>query len=93
MQEAALDAAKDHADMILLSDTGSGKTLAFLLPLVQKLRAGASTQAMIIVPSRELALQIENVFRGMKTGLKVVCCYGGHKREIEENSLVEAPEL
>ena len=88
-----MDAAKDHADMILLSDTGSGKTLAFLLPLVQKLRAGASTQAMIIVPSRELALQIENVFRGMKTGLKVVCCYGGHKREIEENSLVEAPEL
>ena len=93
MQQAALDAAKDHSDLVLLSDTGSGKTLAFLLPLVQKLRLGESTQAMIIVPSRELALQIETVFRGMKTGFKVLCCYGGHKREIEENSLVEAPEL
>ena len=82
MQEAALDAAKDHTDMILLSDTGSGKTLAFLLPVVQTLQPGKSTQAMIIVPSRELALQIETVFRGMKTGFKVVCCYGGHKSEI-----------
>jgi ATP-independent RNA helicase DbpA len=93
MQEAALDAAKDHTDIVLLSDTGSGKTLAFLLPVVQNLQPGGSTQAMIIVPSRELALQIETVFRGMKTGFKVVCCYGGHKREIEENSLVQAPEL
>src|SRR6478609_8761708 len=93
MQEAALDAANDHTDLVLLSDTGSGKTLAFLLPVVQRLRTGGSTQAMIIVPSRELALQIENVFRGMKTGFKVLCCYGGHKREIEENSLAEAPEL
>ncbi len=93
MQQAALDASKDHSDLILLSDTGSGKTLAFLLPLVEKLELGKSTQAMIIVPSRELALQIENVFRCMKTGFKVLCCYGGHKREIEENSLVEAPEL
>jgi ATP-independent RNA helicase DbpA len=93
MQEAALDAAKDHTDLVLLSDTGSGKTLAFLLPVVQRLKPGGSTQAMIIVPSRELALQIENVFRGMKTGFKVLCCYGGHKREIEENSLAEAPEL
>jgi len=93
MQVAALDAAKIHPDMVLLSDTGSGKTLAFLLPVVEQLKPGASTQAMIIVPSRELALQIENVFRGMKTGFKVVCCYGGHKREIEENSLNEAPEL
>lgn len=93
MQQAALEASKQPNDLILLSDTGSGKTLAFLLPLILSMKSGASSQAMVIVPSRELALQIEQVFRNLKTGFKVVCCYGGHKREIEENSLVEAPEL
>jgi superfamily II DNA/RNA helicase len=50
-------------------------------------------QAMIIVPSRELAIQIDDVFRKMQTGFKVTLCYGGHKREIEENNLLQAPAL
>jgi ATP-dependent RNA helicase DeaD len=50
-------------------------------------------QALVLAPSRELAIQIDEVFRKMGTGYKVVCCYGGHKREIEENSLVQAPAL
>jgi ATP-independent RNA helicase DbpA len=52
-----------------------------------------STQALVIVPSRELAIQIEQVFKTMGTGLKVTCCYGGHLRETEENNLIEAPAL
>ena len=48
---------------------------------------------MIIVPSRELALQIEQVVRSMGTGFKVTCCYGGHKRETEENNLIQPPAL
>lgn len=48
---------------------------------------------MIIVPSRELAIQIDDVFRKMQTGFKVTLCYGGHKREIEENNLLQAPAL
>ena len=94
MQNQTLEAAASHDNLILLSATGSGKTLAYLLPvlntLVKELR---QTQALIVVPSRELALQIEQVFRSMRTGFKITCCYGGHKREIEENSLVEAPAL
>jgi len=94
MQLAAGAAIAQHDDIILLSDTGSGKTLAFLLPLLPLLQnAGGRTRALVIVPSRELALQIESVFRSMGTGLKVTCCYGGHKREIEENSLVQPPAL
>ena len=47
-----------------MSPTGSGKTLAFLLPLVQSLKADVQgVQAVVLVPSRELALQIENVFK------------------------------
>ena len=70
------------------------KTLAFLLPIVNSLDAtNKKTGAVIIVPSRELALQIETVFKAMGTGFKVTTCYGGHKREIEENNLVQPPAL
>jgi superfamily II DNA/RNA helicase len=94
MQQAALDATKQHDNVIILSATGSGKTLAYLLPLLRSLdRHAATTGAMIVVPSRELALQIETVFKSMGTGLKVTTCYGGHKREIEENNLVQPPAL
>jgi len=94
MQLAAIAANEQHADVILLADTGSGKTLAFLLPVLQLLdKTKAATQALVIVPSRELALQIEQVFKTMGTGVKVTCCYGGHLRETEENNLVEAPPL
>lgn len=94
MQLTALEAAETNQNILLLSATGSGKTLAFLLPLVSKLNADCKApQALIIVPSRELAIQIDDVFRKMQTGLKVTLCYGGHKRETEENNLLEAPAL
>jgi superfamily II DNA/RNA helicase len=94
MQEASITAHQQHDNIVLLSATGSGKTLAFLLPLAQLLdESKKTTQALIIVPSRELALQIDQVFRTMATGFKVTCCYGGHLRETEENNLLEAPAL
>ncbi len=94
MQQASIEANQQHADVILLSATGTGKTIAFLLPIIALLdKNNKQTQAMIIVPSRELALQIEQVFRNMGTGFKVTCCYGGHKRETEENNLIQAPAL
>ncbi len=94
MQLAAIKANEDNKDIILLSATGSGKTLAFLLPLVQALNPESKhPQALIIVPSRELAIQIDDVFRKMQTGFKVTLCYGGHKREIEETNLIQAPAV
>jgi hypothetical protein len=94
MQLASLDACKNHTDITLLSVTGSGKTIAFLLPIVLQLDADyKNTQAIIIVPSRELAQQIEQVFKLMGTEHKVTCCYGGHKREIEENNLIQPPAV
>lgn len=94
MQEKMLAASKTPGDLLLLSRTGSGKTIAFLLPLLERLDEKVNApQALIIAPSRELALQIESVFKKMRTGLKVTCCYGGHKREIEENNLIDAPAV
>ena len=94
MQLGALEATQNYNDIVLLSATGSGKTLAFLLPIVRDLDLNEkNTQAMIIVPSRELALQIDHVFRSMGTGHKVTCCYGGHLRETEENNLIQPPAI
>jgi ATP-independent RNA helicase DbpA len=94
MQLAAGDAIDKNNNVLLLSATGSGKTLAYLLPLVKLLDpANKNTQAIIIVPSRELALQIESVFKSMGTDNKVTCCYGGHLRETEENNLKQPPAL
>lgn len=94
MQLAAIEASKEHSNVILLADTGSGKTLAFLLPVLELLDdSNKKTQALVMVPSRELAIQVEQVFRKMVTGFKVTCCYGGHLRETEENNLVQPPAL
>jgi ATP-independent RNA helicase DbpA len=94
MQQASLEANSTSDTVVLLADTGSGKTLAFLLPIAQLLeRNKPVTQALVIVPSRELAMQIEQVFKKMGTGLKITCCYGGHLRETEENNLKQAPAL
>ena len=94
MQLASIEANNNSDELILLADTGSGKTLAFLIPVTSLLdRSNAVTQALVVVSSRELALQIEQVFKKMGTGFKVTCCYGGHLRETEENNLRQAPAL
>lgn len=94
MQVASGEAFRENNNVILLSATGSGKTLGFLLPVLERLDINnKQTQALVIVPSRELALQIEDVFRSMRTGYKVTCCYGGHLRETEENNLVQPPAI
>jgi len=94
MQVAATAAASKGKDIILLAPTGSGKTLGFLLPLLQTLKPELKgVQALVLVPSRELALQIEQVFKAMGAGFKVNCCYGGHAVKIERNNLAQAPAV
>jgi len=94
MQETVIEKTASVNNLMLLAPTGSGKTLAFLIAVVNKLTPGQQgVQALIVAPSRELSLQIEQVFRAMKTSYKVTCCYGGHSSRIEENSLSEAPAV
>lgn len=94
MQETAIEATDSGNDVLLLAPTGSGKTLAFLIPVLKRLvDRQKEVQCLILVPSRELALQIEQVFKQMNTGFKVSCCYGGHAVKTERNNLEEAPAV
>jgi superfamily II DNA/RNA helicase len=78
MQVEAQSAIHSSDEIILLSPTGTGKTLAFLLPIINSLDEKIEEiQALIVVPSRELAIQIEQVMREMGTGFKVNAVYGG----------------
>ncbi len=94
MQQAAVAAAAKGKDIVLLAPTGSGKTIGFLLPVLENLNADTKgVQALILVPSRELALQIEQVFKQMSTGFKVNCCYGGHPVKTERNNFEQPPAV
>ena len=94
MQKSTFQSSENEQDIILLSPTGSGKTLAFLFPVLRNLQKDISgIQAIILVPARELALQIEQVFKNMGTDFKVTICYGGHDKKIEINNLTEAPAV
>lgn len=88
MQMAALAHCRANSSMVLLSPTGTGKTLAFLLPLLERLdQRRNGVQAVIILPSRELARQVFEVWRAMATPFQMTALYGGRPLEQEVASL------
>ena len=94
MQVAAQETILSDANVLLLSPTGSGKTIAFLLPIFEMLVPEIkSVQCLILVPSRELGLQIEQVWKKMGTDYKVNVCYGGHSIETEIKNLSNPPAI
>ena len=94
MQLEAIETISTSSELILLSPTGSGKTLAFLLPLLQFLDKDLEeVQALILVPSRELATQIEQVCRQMGTGFKVNAIYGGRSVSKDKMELQHRPAI
>ncbi len=94
MQEEAQLAIHSCPEVVLLSPTGTGKTLAFLLPLIAELdRDSKEVQAMILAPSRELAIQIEQVTRQMGTGYKTNAVYGGRSFSKDKIDLKHPPAI
>ncbi|MDQ7918172.1 DEAD/DEAH box helicase [Mesonia sp. MT50] len=94
MQEEAVSVIETSKNTILLSPTGTGKTLAFLLPLLNVLdRKSPEVQALILVPSRELAIQIEQVVRSMGSGYKVNAVYGGRPISKDKTELKHNPAI
>ena len=94
MQKSAQTAIALHSETIIVSPTGTGKTLAFLLPIIELLNPELDKiQALIIAPSRELAIQIEQVIRDMGSGLKANAVYGGRSGSKDLLELSHAPAI
>lgn len=94
MQEEARAAIHSNSEIVLLSPTGTGKTLAFLLPVIKELDpANNEIQVLILVPSRELAIQIEQVAREMGTGFKINAVYGGRTGQLDKIDLKHRPAI
>jgi superfamily II DNA/RNA helicase len=94
MQEEAQDVILSNPEIVLLSPTGTGKTLAFLLPIIAKLDINCpEVQVLIVVPSRELAIQIEQVIREMGTGYKANAVYGGRAGSKDKTEIKHRPAI
>ncbi|MBS9766143.1 MAG: DEAD/DEAH box helicase [Flavobacteriaceae bacterium] len=94
MQEKAISVIGTTTNTVLLSPTGTGKTLAFLLPVLKLIKSdNKDIQVLILVPSRELAIQIEQVLREMGTGLKVNAVYGGRAKSKDKIELKHIPSI
>lgn len=94
MQEEAHLAIHSTENVMLLSPTGTGKTIAFLLPIIRELdMENPEVQALIVVPSRELAIQIEQVARDMGTGSKINAVYGGRHFSKDKMDLHHRPAI
>ncbi len=94
MQQAAQETILNDTNVLLLSPTGSGKTLAFLLPIFEILEPEIkNVQCLILVPSRELGIQIEQVWKKMGTDFKANVCYGGHSIDTEIKNLSNPPAV
>ena len=94
MQEEAQKAILSSSEVVLLSPTGTGKTLAFLLPIIAELDIDcAEVQVLIMVPSRELAIQIEQVIREMGTGYKTNAVYGGRAGSKDKTEIRHRPAI
>ncbi len=81
-------------EVVLRAPTGTGKTIAFLLPVIESLdRHNDEIQVLVMVPSRELAIQIESVAREMGTGYKINAVYGGRAGSKDRIELKHRPAI
>ncbi|MCH8741779.1 DEAD/DEAH box helicase [Patescibacteria group bacterium] len=79
IQDKVIPYAINGSDIVGVANTGTGKTAAFLLPLINKIIINPKEQVLIIAPTRELALQIDQEFKSFTKGMRLfsVCCVGG----------------
>ncbi len=79
IQDQIIPHVMKHVDVVGLANTGTGKTAAFLLPLIHKILNDRTQQILILAPTRELALQIDEECKGFARGMRIhsVVCVGG----------------
>jgi len=79
IQDQIIPHITEGSDVVGIADTGTGKTAAFLLPLISKILRDSREKVLIIAPTRELAIQIDEEFKQFTKGMRIfsVCCVGG----------------
>lgn len=89
IQDRAIPHVLKGADVVGIASTGTGKTAAFLIPLIHKVLLNPKEEVLVVVPTRELALQIQDELRRFTVGMKIysVCCVGGAPIGKQINSL------
>lgn len=89
IQDNAIPDLLQGKDMVGISNTGTGKTAAFLLPMLQKILRDREQKVLILAPTRELALQIEEEFRIFARNLEIysVLCIGGTNMSLQRQKL------
>jgi superfamily II DNA/RNA helicase len=89
IQDQTIDFAMNGRDVLGIANTGTGKTAAFLLPLINKVLLSRSEMVLIIAPTRELAVQIEDEFRAFARGMGLysVLCIGGASMNVQMQNL------
>ncbi|MCG0008012.1 DEAD/DEAH box helicase [Vibrio parahaemolyticus] len=82
-------------DLLALANTGSGKTLAYGLPLLEKLSVNPEQKALILAPTRELAMQVSEAINqvGQALDLNTVCLCGGVDKEQQQQALATNPHI
>ncbi len=97
IQAQAIPRALEGRDLLACAATGSGKTAAFLLPILHQLmdRRRGTTRALVLAPTRELALQILDDLKGLAryTGLKAAAVYGGVGMKPQETALRQGADV
>jgi len=95
VQAALIPLGLAGTDILAQSRTGTGKTLAFSLPILQRLAEGEPFGALLLTPTRELALQVSRDLRelGRHANLRVVTVYGGQRTRIQVPKLKKGPEI
>jgi ATP-dependent RNA helicase DeaD len=96
VQEQSIPVIMSGKDTMAQAQTGTGKTLAFILPILQKVKIESQiTQALIITPTRELAIQITQELNKLAplVGAKVLAAYGGQDVEGQIRKLKVAPHI
>lgn len=96
IQERSIPVLLEGRDLIAQAQTGSGKTLAFGLPIMERIdRDLRQTQALVLVPTRELARQVGAVLCDLArdSSLRVVLLYGGVPLRPQERELINGPQV
>lgn len=95
IQEQAIPPLLDGCDVIGIANTGTGKTAAFLIPLVQEISVDRGQRALIMTPTRELAMQVADELRVFTRGMDLenVLCIGGANLARQEKKLHHNPHF